>query len=593
MIDTKKMKPIAFSTILAVWMTGFPLSNQAQTQELTIAPLRGPFFVGDSITLQVEANQLDANVKIKRAETETDDGLSISFDGSSGLRRQTEIVNGRMVVNKVAQIFQYSITASEPGIYKIGPFQATHNGKIVSSESVEIEILDVEVSDDMKVEIVVPVQNIYPGQRVPVKVIWKYSANVRALSSLAITSPLFDKFRFIDEPIPPNSNAMSVVSSKGVAQITALASREDIDGTQFLILTSTRTMVPDIPGDFKFPGPVANSRIRVRNPNRSAFGFQLLEEKTIPIKAIGSPISFEVKPFPTMAKPDSFNGAVGKNFSIKTMVNRSKLRVGDPVSLQVNITGNGNTESLSMPDLSEAFPADQFDLPSGDFAGVVSNDQKQFNVSVRIKNASVKEIPPLEFSWFDIEKEEYVSATAPPIPIEVSEGKFVSSNDVVRNATASEISGRRNARFDLNDQNMVDLSIETDVSKLSVQSAATIPAYLPWCIYAIGLFLIGAAVFDLNRQKPPSEFQVQISSIRAVCSKISSLDVDENTIANASALLRELQVELAESIDVDTQIQIDKLVGECDAISFRPGGDTEEERARLLSAAKELSGSIT
>ncbi len=69
--------------------------------------------------------------------------------------------------------------------------------------------------------------------------------------------------------------------------------------------------------------------------------------------------------------------------------------------------------------------------------------------------------------------------------------------------------------------------------------------------------------------------------------------MDENTIANVSALLRELQAELAESIDVDTQIQIDKLVGECDAISFRPGGDTEEERARLLSAAKELSASIT
>jgi len=351
-------------------------------------------------------------------------------------------------------------------------------------------------------------------------------------------------------------------------------------------------MVPDVPGAFNFPGPVADARIRVRNPNRSAFGFQMLEEKSVPIKAIGNPISFEVKPFPTVAKPDSFSGAVGKNFSIKTMVNRNKLRVGDPVSLQVNISGNGNTESLSMPDLSEAFPAEQFDLPSGDFAGVVSDEQKQFNVSVRIKKASVREIPSLEFSWFDIETEDYVSVTAPPIPIEVSEGKFVSSNDVVRNALPSEVGGKRNDSFDFNDQNMVDLSIETDVGKLSMQTIASLPAYLPWCLYTIGLLLIGAAVFDLKRRKPPSESQIQLSSIRAIGSKILSISLDENTIASVSSALRELQVELPESTDVDTQIQIDKLVGECDAISFRPSGDTDDERVRLLRAAKELSASI-
>ncbi|MDB4413613.1 hypothetical protein N9189_03710, partial [Pirellulaceae bacterium] len=236
---------------------------------------------------------------------------------------------------------------------------------------------------------------------------------------------------------------------------------------------------------------------------------------------------------------------------------------------------------------------DQFDLPSGDFAGVVSDDQKQFNVSVRIKKASVSEIPSLEFSWFDVEKENYVSVTAPPIPIEVSEGKFVSSNEVIRNALPSEIGGRRNDSFDLNDRNMVDLSIETDVAKLSVQTIASLPAYLPWCIYTIGVLLIGAAVFDFNRRKPPSESQVQLSSIRAVCAKISAISLDENTIESVSSALRELQVELPESSDVDTQIQIDKLVGECDAVSFRPGGDTDEERARLLHAAKKLSASIT
>jgi len=125
-----------------------------------------------------------------------------------------------------------------------------------------------------------------------------------------------------------------------------------------------------------------------------------------------------------------------------------------------------------------------------------------------------------------------------------------------------------------------------------MQTIASLPAYLPWCLYTIGLLLIGAAVFDLKRRKPPSESQIQLSSIRAIGSKILSISLDENTIASVSSALRELQVELPESTDVDTQIQIDKLVGECDAISFRPSGDTDDERVRLLRAAKELSASI-
>lgn len=587
----KRKALFIFRVPLIAWMLGFGLLTHSNAQELKIAPPKGPFYVGDEMVIQVVASQLESDAKVELENQDSDSDLRLSFDGSSGIQRRTEIINGRMVMNKVLRVFQFSTIASKPGKYRIGPFKTIHNGKGISSDIVEIEILPVEIYKDMKIDVTVPAQTFYPGQKIPVMIVWKYGGD-NQLTSLLISSSLFEEFKFVDIPFARETHALAVGSPNGPVKIPAVRSEVEENGGRYLVLSSKRLMIAEKAGKFDLPGPVVEARMRVQTRESGGlFGIRLSEGKTIPIKATGSPISFEVKPFPP-EKPTSFNGAVGKDFSIQTTVNRSNLRVGDSVSLQVNITGDGNTDSLGLPNLRQAFPEDQFDLPSGDAAGIVNDNQKQFNVSIRIKDENIQEIPPLEFSWFDVETEEYVTVTSPSIPVDVSEGKFISSNDVVSNL-GTEVNSRDNGRFDLNDQNLVDLSIETDIEKLSNETKHPLPSYFPWLIYAAGLLLIAAAVFDLNRQKSPSELQQQQSKIRDICSTILAIDLSETTIANVSASLRELQIELGESTDVDMQIQIDKLVGECDAISFRPSGDTAEERSRLLDSAKEIARSIT
>lgn len=587
----KRIVPFNFYVTVIAFVVGFGFSTQSNAQELKIAPPKGPFYVGDPVVIQIVASQLESDAKVELENQDSGSDLKLSFDGSSGIQRRTEIINGRMVMNQVVRVFQFSTIASKPGKYEIGPFNTIHNGKSISSDTVEIEILPVEISKDMTIDVIVSSRTFYPGQKVPVKIVWKYSGD-NALTSLLVSSSLFEDFNFVDVPFTRETHALAVESPNGPVKIPAVKSETAVDGDRYLVLSSQRFMIAEKAGKFELPGPVVEARMRVQTRESGGlFGIRFSDGKTIPIKAIGSPISFEVKPFPA-EEPISFHGAVGKDFSIQTAVNRSNLRVGDSVSLQVNISGNGNTDSLGLPNLRPAFPEDQFDLPSGDVAGIISNNQKQFNISIRIKDEKVKEIPPLEFSWFDIEKENYVTVTSPPIPVDVSEGNFISSNDVVSNLGA-EIDSRGNGRFDLNDQNLVDLSIETDASKLSNEAKPTLPSYSPWFIYAAGLLLIAAAIFDLNRQKPLSELQQQQTKIRAACTKIAAIDLDKTTIANISVALRELQIELGESTDVDMQIQIDKLVGECDAISFRPSGDTAEERSQLLDSAKEIARSIT
>ena len=63
------------------------------------------------------------------------------------------------------------------------------------------------------------------------------------------------------------------------------------------------------------------------------------------------PISIEVKPLPAGA-PADFNGAVGQ-FEIKATPDRLSTRLGEPVTLQVELSGAGNWGTLGDPQLAE------------------------------------------------------------------------------------------------------------------------------------------------------------------------------------------------------------------------------------------------
>jgi hypothetical protein len=132
-------------------------------------------------------------------------------------------------------------------------------------------------------------------------------------------------------------------------------------------------------------------------------------------------ISVTVLPFPAEGKPASFNGAVGKftAFSMK-LLSPASVRVGDQLSLQIDITGSGHLENVPLPSLccqpgySGIFSVS--DLPP---AGVVKGSTLSFVAQLRPLTDAVKAIPSLEFSWFDPDAKTYKRLQSEPIPIQV------------------------------------------------------------------------------------------------------------------------------------------------------------------------------
>lgn len=131
-------------------------------------------------------------------------------------------------------------------------------------------------------------------------------------------------------------------------------------------------------------------------------------------------IDLNVRPLP-QGEPDTFTGAVGR-YSIAADVDLNTVDLGDPVTLTLTVSGEGNMESLPAPEWPDvpgwrAFDSDapyQMSIVDGKVQG-----SRKF-ARVYIPSGSGSHVfPPVEYSYFDPYDEEYVTLTSRSSRVEV------------------------------------------------------------------------------------------------------------------------------------------------------------------------------
>jgi hypothetical protein len=130
--------------------------------------------------------------------------------------------------------------------------------------------------------------------------------------------------------------------------------------------------------------------------------------------------TLEVLPLPSEGQPPDYNGAVGR-FTFAAKASPTNVTAGDPITLQVELAGEGNLDALPFPGGSDwknfkVYP------PTGK---VESNDPlgisgvKRFERVVIPQTADIKELPAIAFSFFDPERKAYRTLRSSPIPLVV------------------------------------------------------------------------------------------------------------------------------------------------------------------------------
>ena len=177
---------------------------------------------------------------------------------------------------------------------------------------------------------------------------------------------------------------------------------------------------------------LVNVRVSSGTSNSIFDSFFQDETRTIRKRVATSPLKVRVKPLPA-GQPATFGGGVG-SFGISSRLSSDDLKTHDAGSLVITISGRGNVSLLEEPKVS--FPPDfeVYDTKSTentDKSTGGTSGSKSFEFPFIPRSAGDFTIPPVEYSYFDINSGKYVTLRTDPLHIKVSKGKGAESSGQV------------------------------------------------------------------------------------------------------------------------------------------------------------------
>jgi tetratricopeptide (TPR) repeat protein len=129
-------------------------------------------------------------------------------------------------------------------------------------------------------------------------------------------------------------------------------------------------------------------------------------------------LEFETTPLPPGA-PAGFANAIG-SFTLRASSDATEVREGDPVSVDLVVTGSGNLDTLRPPQLEEAKDWKIYEATTaqrGDERRNLSGSVIFQQLIKPLKKQSV--IPPFRLVYFDPLLKQYRTLTTPPIPLKI------------------------------------------------------------------------------------------------------------------------------------------------------------------------------
>ena len=150
-------------------------------------------------------------------------------------------------------------------------------------------------------------------------------------------------------------------------------------------------------------------------------GYETLQ---IPRKLKTPEIKIKVKEFPAGA-PASFAGAVGR-YTMSHELSSTELSANASATLQLTISGVGNLNFVSAPTLSLPASFELYDIKSEEKLQNTASGSKgyrRFDYPFIARAEGEYEVAPVEFTYFDLDKQKYETLSTGPLKIVVTPDK--------------------------------------------------------------------------------------------------------------------------------------------------------------------------
>ena len=359
-------------------------------------------------------------------------GCEVTFLGMSpSVSSHIQIINGqRSEWKQVTFNYQWRVVAGAKGRYAVPALRLKQDGLEAATQAATFEVGDLPATTDMIVRMALPERALWVGETFDVAVEWLLN---REVESHEFAVPLFN-VDGVEVQAPGGPSAQSMRFAAGAGEVVLPLSRSQVreDGRAYTRFRFPARVTLHRPGTVDVPPVRVLARLQAGS-NRDLWGFRRPRYELF--GAEGKPRRLVVRPLPQASRPVNFVNAIGTGFAIDVQASRTVVAVGDPVELTVVLRGDGPLTGVGLPPLDGpgALPSALFGILEDSPAGELdeATNSKRFVVTVRVKSAEVREVPPLSFAYFDPVAGAYRSVASQPIALSVGAGQLVGVDAVV------------------------------------------------------------------------------------------------------------------------------------------------------------------
>ena len=359
------------------------------------------------------------------------DDFQLLWGPQQGRSTSVQMINGK-TTKSVQTTYSYVLRPVKPGKFTIARASARVKGKEIFSEPVAVEVVasgssssgssgtqrsgssqterssqgGVVQDDDLFLTMELNRSNVVVGEPVTATIKLYQRVNVAGFESVEF--PSFNGFWSQELEAPTNIEF----------------TRETYDGQIYnAALLRKFILIPQQQGQVRIDPAelICLVNVRVSSGGASIFDGFFDDYRTVRKKIASKPLTVNVAPLPAGA-PASFAGGVGE-FQISAKLSKDTLRTHEAASLLVTVTGKGNISLLEAPKIS--FPPDMevYDTKVSekvDRGGLSGSRYYEYPFIPRSYGDFT--IEPVRYSYYDVNRKQYVTLETPPIPVVVQRG---------------------------------------------------------------------------------------------------------------------------------------------------------------------------
>ncbi|MDP2315394.1 MAG: BatD family protein [Pseudomonadota bacterium] len=432
------------------------------------------------VTLQVDSEQLREGQKVRLDLMVVDTsprsvprfdvpaGLEIAYEGQS---QQRQIINFQ---STSSTIFSYSLTALAAGEYDIGPITVPTAAGALTTTALHLKVTPRAPGSDDSLVGDIGTDHAWVGQVLVYHLRFQTEKNV-------VTG----------QWTPPSPAGFTTEPT--VEPMTAEYTLEQ-DGKPLSVQELYFPLRASAPGKWTIPGGVLRAQYSVTDTSRrrrqnifdgiGAYGSVRTEAYS------AGPLAIDVRELPAEGRPADATGLVG-HYTVAARASGGSTRVGDTVTVEVVVEGDGALAGFSLPPLAgtdfrvyDDQPIVEARIEDGKY-----HAKATFKRAIVPQGPGVIQVPPIEIAYFDPSTGAWGRASTQPITLDVS-------GEAVRADVESFANGGAQRSVDTLGEDILPVRTDARLSRPWPRAAA-----LAWL--APGAFALTAqGVLALRRRKP-------------------------------------------------------------------------------------------